>query len=180
MDKFRLPTTVDFHLPAAFVGKVLSSSAEKESFKLIKKEIEIFYASVAYLEILMKIVDHVDETNIMGNIKSMRLIGSVINYLRIKLLSRVLHIIEMTAVLLDVLVKNCQYRVHIHVNKRIFIKTFCLVTRQLLADDRENYRRIGHLFLIIIDIFYSYSFLAGLYGNIWCRFFNIFVYKLYK
>jgi hypothetical protein len=149
MDKFRLPTTA----AAAFMGKALSSSAEKKSFEIIKKEIEIFYASVAYSEIVMKIVDHVDETNIMGNKKSMRLIGSIISYLRIKLLSRALHIIEMTAVLLDVLVKNCKYRVHIHVNKRTFIKTFCLVTRQLLDDDRENYRHIGHLFLIIIDIF---------------------------
>jgi hypothetical protein len=160
MDKFRLPTTTaEFHLPSAFVGKALSST-EKESFELIKKGIEIFYASypkpeysVEYLQILLKIIDHVDETNVMGNIKSMRVIGSIISYLRIKLLSRVLHTIEMTAHLLDVLVKNCQYRVHIHVNKRTFIKTFCLVTRQMLDDDRENYRRIGHLFLIIIDVF---------------------------
>jgi DNA polymerase III alpha subunit len=32
---------------------------------------------------------------------------------------------------------------------------------------------IGHLFLIIIDIcFCTYTFLVGLYGSIWCRFFN--------
>jgi hypothetical protein len=29
---------------------------------------------------------------------------------------------------------------------------------------------IGHLFLIIIEIFFTYAFLASLYGNIWYRF----------
>jgi hypothetical protein len=138
-------------LPAVFVGTSLSSSAQKDAFELIKKEIEVFYSSVAYLEILMKIVDHIDETNVMGNLRSMKVIGSLMSYLRIKLLSRHLHTVEMTAVLLDVLVKNCQYRVHMHVSKKMFMKTFCLVTRQLLADERESHRRIGIRMLDILQ-----------------------------
>jgi hypothetical protein len=40
----------------------------------------------------------------------------------------------------------------------------------------------GHLFLILIliDIFCTYTFLAGLYGNIWYRFFNTLICNLYK
>lgn len=138
-------------MPAAFVGSSLSLSAQKDAFELIRKEIEVFYSSVAYLEILMKIVDHIDETNVIGNLRSMKVIGSLMSYLRIKLLSRHLHTVEMTAVLLDVLVKNCQYRVHMQVSKKMFMKTYCLVTRQLLADERGSHRCIGTRMLDILQ-----------------------------
>jgi hypothetical protein len=39
---------------------------------------------------------------------------------------------------------------------------------------------IGQLFIIIIDIFCTYAFLAGLYRNIWYRFFNTLVCNISK
>lgn len=143
MDKFRLPNTVDFHLPSVLVGRSLSWSAEKGVFEAIKADIDVYYSGPVDLKRLMKVVDDIDQTQSMGYTQSMKVIGHVMSYLRIKLLSRDIRDIEMTAVILDVLVKNCQYRVHIYVGRRMFMKTFCLVLRQLLADERERHRAVG-------------------------------------
>ena len=143
MDKFRLPNTVDFHLPSVLVGRTLSWNKEKGVFEAIKADIDIYYGGPVDLKCLMKVVDDIDQTKVMGNTPSMRVLGQVMSYLRIKLLSRDVRIIEMTAVILDVLVKNCQYRVHIYVGRKIFMKTFCLVFRLLLADERERHRCVG-------------------------------------
>jgi hypothetical protein len=145
MDHFRLPSSVDFHLPSAMVGASFIWSKEKSIFDAIKADIANYYTGPIDLIKLMKIVDSVDQTGGLGHTESMKILGNVMEYLRIKLLSRDLRITEMTAVLLDVLVKNCQYRIHIYVGRRIFMKTFCLVLRQLLVDEREQHRSAGKM-----------------------------------
>jgi hypothetical protein len=145
MDHFRLPSSVDFHLPSSMVGASFIWSKEKGIFDAIKANIAIYYTGPIDLIKLMAIVDSVDQTAGLGHTESMKILGNVMAYLRIKLLSRDLRITEMTAVLLDVLVKNCQYRIHIYVGRRIFMKTFCLVLRQLLVDEREQHRSAGKM-----------------------------------
>jgi hypothetical protein len=145
MDQFRLPSSVDFHLPSSMVGASFIRSKEKSIFDSIKADIANYYTGPIDLIKLMAIVDSVDQTAGLGFTESMKILGNVMSYLRIKLLSRDLRITEMTAVLLDVLVKNCQYRIHIYVGRRIFMKTFCLVLRQLLVDERDQHRSAGKM-----------------------------------
>lgn len=145
MDQFRLPSSVDFHLPSSMVGASFVRSKEKNIFNSIKSDIASYYTGPIDLIKLMVIVDNIDQTSSLGFTESMKILGNVMAYLRIKLLSRDLRITEMTAVLLDVLVKNCQYRIHIYVGRRIFMKTFCLVLRQLLVDEREQHRSAGKI-----------------------------------
>lgn len=168
MDKFRLPNTVDFHLPSSLVGISLSWNQEKGVFDNVKADIDLYYSGSVDLKILMRVVDDIDRTKVLGHTRSMKAIGHVMSYLRIKLLSRDVRIIEMTAVMLDVLVKNCQYRIHIYVGRKIFMKTFCLVLRQLLADERERHRCVGTYYFVILSFaivsnvsndFMTYSYL---------------------
>lgn len=140
MDKFRLPSSVDFHLPSALVG---TWSKHRNIFAIIKADIDLYLRGQMDLKILMIIVDNVDRTKGLGFSESMRILANLMSYIRIKLLSKDYIIIEMTAVLLDVLVKNCQYRVHIFVSRKIFMKTYCFVMREMLADGREAHRRAG-------------------------------------
>ena len=140
MDRFRLPKSVDFHLPSALVG---IGSKHKNLYLIIKGNVDEYLRGQMDLKILMKIVDNIDKTKGLGFSESMRILGNLMSYLRIKLLSKDFIIIEMTAVLLDVLVKNCQYRVHIFVSRKMFVKTYCFVMRQMLADGRETHQRAG-------------------------------------
>jgi hypothetical protein len=140
MVKFRLPTTVGFHLPS-----LLSWSNDMRYFELIKEDINLYYNGSADLNKLMKVVDDIEMIKAMGDTESLKIMSHIVSYLRMKLLFTDIRIIEMTAVLLDVLVKNCQYWIHIYVGRKVFMKTFCLVTRTCLADAREKYRCVGEL-----------------------------------
>lgn len=140
MDKFRLPKSVDFHLPSALVG---SLSKHRNIYSIIKVDIDKHLRGPLDLKNLMKVVDDIDKTKGLGFIESMRILGNLMEYLRIKLLSKDFTTIEMTAILLDVLVKNCQYRIHIFVGRKNFMKTYCYVMRQLLGDHRHPHQRAG-------------------------------------
>ena len=61
-------------------------------------------------DLLLTIVDEIDSTKKFGTANSMPLIDEVVTYLRINLLSRNLEKLKRTLVLMDVLVKNCQFR----------------------------------------------------------------------
>lgn len=143
MDRFRLPNTVDYHLPGVLLGKMLPWGKEKGKFDVIKDDIELYFSDTIDLKKLLKVVDDVDQTEAMGFTQSMKLLAEVMSYLRIKLLSRDVMVIERAAVLLDFLVKNCHYRIHIYISRKMFMKTFCLVLRQLLADERPKHHATG-------------------------------------
>lgn len=151
MDKFRFPTSTDFHVPHSMVGMTIRSVPVKEHFQLIRLDIEKYANNNFHLSRLLKIVDRVDETNCLGHMKSMLVLNHMTTYLRIKLLSDDARIVEKVAVLIDTLVKNCHYRVHLLIGNRIFMKTFGIVTRQLLIDQRAAYYRVGQRMLDILQ-----------------------------
>jgi hypothetical protein len=156
MDKFRLPKSVDFHLPSALVG---SWSKHRNIYSIIKTDIDKHLRGPLDLKNLMKVVDDIDKTKGLGFSESMRILGNLMEYLRIKLLSKDFTTIEMTAILLDVLVKNCQYRIHIYVGRKNFMKTYCYVMRQLLGDYRHAHQRAGNLSCLVrtSDKFHAFN-----------------------
>ena len=151
MDKLRFPTTADFHIPRSMVGMTISSVPVKEHFRLIRLDIEKYANNNFHLSRLLKIVDRVDETNCLGHMRSMLVLNHMTTYLRIKLLSNDARIVEKVAVLIDTLVKNCHYRMHLLIGNRLFMKTFGIVIRQLLIDQRPTYHRVGQRMLDILQ-----------------------------
>ena len=61
----------------------------------------------------------------------MIVLRGVVNYLQAKLYSQDLGVVESTLVILDVLVKNCSYRIHTLVGQPAFMKSYGKVTRRL-------------------------------------------------
>ena len=143
MGKGRYLTTADFHLPTGLVGATLLPGVERDYFKIIRNDIDIYIKKITSLCQLMKLVDSVEETKRLGHRRSMIILSHIMTYLRIKLLSHELRVIELSAIMIDTLVKNGQYRIHILVGNRIFMKTIRVIIRQLLADERLQCRRVG-------------------------------------
>jgi hypothetical protein len=146
-----MPTTADFHVPRSMVGMTIFSVPVKEHFRLVRLDIEKYVNNNFHLSRLLKIVDRVDDTNCLGHMRSMLVLNHMTTYLRIKLLSNDARIVEKVAVLIDTLVKNCHYRVHLLIGNRIFMKTFGIVTRQHLIDERPTYCRVGQRMLDILQ-----------------------------
>ena len=151
MDKLRLPKMVDLHIPSGMLGISITSLTGKEHYRTIRVNIEKYVNNNFHISRLLRIVDDVDETVILGYARSMQLLNHVVTYLRIKLLSSDVRIVEKVAVLIDALVKNCKYRVHFHVGNRTFMKTIGVVARQLYFDERIQYRRVGFRILDILQ-----------------------------
>ena len=150
MGKGRYLSRADFHLPSGLVGATLLPGAERDSFKNIRDNVNAYMNNMTNMFQLVKVMDSVEDTKRLGHRKSMIVLSHVITYLRIKLLSKEVRIIELAAVVTDTLVKNGQFRIHILVGNRIFMKTISIIIGQLLADERGDSRRVGYKVLDIL------------------------------
>jgi VHS domain len=151
MDRIRVPSTADFHVPKSLLGLTISSNVGKEHFRVIRINIEKYSNNNFHISRLLQIVDDFDGTKCLGHARSIQVLNQIVTYLRIKLLLSDIYVVEKVAVLLDTLVKNCQYRVHLLVGSRIFMKTFGVVTRQLLSDERKQHYKVGARMLDILQ-----------------------------
>ena len=133
------------------MGATLLSTTERGYFKQIRKNIEKYMNNAFDLSVLIEVVDDVAETKRLGHRRSMAILSHVITYLRIKLLSPVTTVVEMAAVMADMLVKNGQYRIHILVGRKLFMKTMGEVTRRLLRNELEVNRQVGFRLLDILQ-----------------------------
>lgn len=150
MGKGRHLSRADIHLPSGLVGVTLLPGAERDSFKSIRNDINVYIDNMTNLFQLMKLMDSVEDTKRLGHRKSMIVLSHVMTYLRIKLLSKELRVIELAAVVTDALVKNGQFRIHILVGNRLFMKTISIIIGQLLSDERTDCCRVGSKVLHIL------------------------------
>ena len=117
------------HKPKRLLGAFLEEGL-REAFNTIIALIDDHYSSTHMRhDALLAIVDSIDNTNRFGTSPSMPLIHEVVAYLRINLLSRDTEKVKRTIVLLDVLIKNCQFRLHYSIGRKKFMKTLSKVTR---------------------------------------------------
>ena len=151
MDRIRVPSTADFHVPKSMLGLTILSAVGKDHFRVIRINIEKYSNNKFHISRLLQIVDDFDKTKCLGHAGSMQVLDQIITYLRIKLLLSDIYVVEKVAVLLDTLVKNCQYRVHLLVGSRVFMKTFGVVTRQLITDERKHHCKVGARMLDILQ-----------------------------
>lgn len=142
MDRFRFPKSADVCLPSSWIGLNLKDK-ERKSYLELRGAIDFYLVELFDLRQVMKIVDLIELTKTLGHLNSMKVIESCVAYLRSLLLDKNIKIIDFTLVLLDILVKNCRYRIHLYIGKRRFMKTMCLVIRRLCMDERETHRIVG-------------------------------------
>lgn len=144
-------SSIDIRVPKFFLGTRLSDIGQREfenikkvfkkyletplSNNLLQEKISVKNFSTANnYESLVPIIDKVlDLPQVMGDSVAMEVLGEFFEYLRIKLLSTNIVEVEKTVICLDVMVKNCGYRVHSLVGKKIFIKTLSKVGRRDLS-----------------------------------------------
>jgi len=117
------------HKPKAMLGLFLEEGP-KESFHRIMNLIDEYYKMFSMRhDLLLGVVDEIDNTKKFGTASSMPLIDEVVTYLRINLLSKSLEKVKRTLVLMDVLVKNCQFRIHYAIGRKKVMKTLSKIAR---------------------------------------------------
>lgn len=118
-----------FHKPKRLLGAFLEEGPREAFHRIVDRINEHYSSSMMRHEVLLSIVDEIDNSKRFGTSPSMPLIHEVVAYLRINLLSRDTEKVKRTIVLVDVLIKNCQFRVHYSIGRKRFMKTLSKVAR---------------------------------------------------
>jgi hypothetical protein len=82
----------------------------------------------------------------------MEVLTEIIKYIRIRLLSEKVRELENVVIILDVLVANCDYRVHILMNQKVFMTTLSKVCRRQLSLEGQQHIRLATYMLDIIQV----------------------------
>jgi len=146
---------VYFHVPKRFLGSFLDEGKKVVYDKIIIL-IDNYYKSpitnsTGPHHLLIEIVDEIEATKRFGTVPSLPIIDEIINYLRIKLLSNDTSTVTRTLILLDVLVKNCQFRIHYAIGRKRFMKTLSKVCRYHLKKNSIRDQQVGELACDIIQ-----------------------------
>ncbi len=125
-----MPASTDFCYPTSWIGSNLKGTREREHFGKIKQSIDYYMNNSINNANLLKIVDMIEESKAMGMSQSIPPLIEVVNLLRNQLMDSSPENVYKTIILLDVLIKNSGYRIHILIGRRKFMKTFGIVLRR--------------------------------------------------
>ena len=149
-----LPAPQDFHRPLSWVGKDLRGQ-EKEELENLILRVKCFLRMptlITSYDSLITIMDHVFHWITMGPPYSDKVLGELIRFLRVSLMSLSRRNIMNTVVICDVLVKNCGISIHNLIGKRFFMKTITLVARRQFHKLSIKSRDLGVFILDIIQV----------------------------
>lgn len=123
---------VDIHVPESWIGQELHLQ-ERILFNQMKQIINRYYLSLMSHSLLVDMNDLA--VNIISpHAHSMAIYTEIFKYLRLKLLSSDVKIVEYTAILLDFFVKNSlDYKVHLFIGRRKLMKTLSIIARRQLS-----------------------------------------------
>jgi hypothetical protein len=171
--KFPGFSLADIHMPKKYIGMKFddnmnsNKTSQRRFFKNIISMIDKYYLTEINHSYLFSIVDLVDRTNVLELIQSIEVLEEVISsviviyniiyiyyliyyikiifnrYIRVKLLSSSSQKVEWSIILLDILIKNCGYRIHYLVSKRKLMKTYSLSIRRQLEHGSQRVGRLG-------------------------------------
>ena len=117
----------------------------------IKLDYHCFQFVTKYIKILTgkwcDILDLIESTKQIGVQNSMTVLEGMVTYLRHKLLSSDTQTIYYTVLLLDVLVKNSGYRVHVLIGRKRFMKTLSVVARRNRLKSGYAFTRVSDLII---------------------------------
>ena len=129
---------------------------EKVAFEMICQSLEIlFHIEPNFtnkLAQMLQIVDLIENAkHNLSEAGSMKVTKKTIIYLRVSLSSNELHIVKMTLILIDILVKNGGYHLHVAIGNKKFMKAMTKNIIQLSASANADYRIAGILALDIMQ-----------------------------
>ncbi len=142
----KMPSSVDFHFNSEHFGKDLTGDT-KEKFSNLKQSIETFMIDTKNQNIILKIIlDLIEETKDLKSSESFAILREMTSYLRIELLSNDPERVYNVIILIDVLINNSGFRMHILIGRRKFMKTFGLVLRRHLSHASSiPHQRVSYL-----------------------------------
>jgi hypothetical protein len=135
-------STVDIRMPANWVGSSLQGAA-KEQFQSLRRKIDLYNLETVTTENLVRILDAIEEVKSCGNDRAVIVLSEIVNYLRTLLLSRDTEVVFHTVILLDCIVKNSGFIMHILIGRRKFMKTLSLIARRHLNEPSQTHKRVG-------------------------------------
>jgi hypothetical protein len=133
-------TQIDFHVPEMLLGQLLETNSRK-IFYALKDRTEKFIKRPVFIPIygedkllvkdVTRILDDVNSTQLTLSFENAHdVLTEFFKYLRIMLLSTKTNEVWHTVYLLDSLVKNFDYRIHVHVGQRRMMQTLGIVARR--------------------------------------------------
>ena len=160
-----LPSLVDFRVPESWIGSDLLGNSKK-TFNSCKALVECYYNSKLNHQILIQIADQV---NIICHMQeSMLILEELFKLLRIRLLAVDPQTIEQTVILVDFLIKNCDFHVHVCIGKRKFMKTMSVVGRRQVKLNGYAHRCVAEAIFDAVQA-WGEAFLSRrqIYPHIW-------------
>ena len=140
------PSSVDFAIPTSLIGISLKGDA-KHHFEIMISIIDKYLHSPLNQSKWCEILDEIEVTKSIGVKNSMKALESTVLYLRHKLLYGDTQTVYYTVLLLDVLVKNSGYRIHVLIGRKVFMKTMSVISRRYLAKPGLDFKRIAELII---------------------------------
>ncbi len=134
----------------SWIGTALQGSAKKQ-FTMIRSKIDFYNLCEIDSRNIVVILDLIENVKTEGYAKSVPVLSEVVHYLRSLLLSADTELVYHTLVLLDHIVKNSGFILHVMIGRRKFMKTMSYVARKHTAEIYHANKRVGTLALDCIQ-----------------------------
>ena len=141
---------VSFRVPMSWIGTALQGSAKKQ-FTMIRSKIDFYNLCEIDSRHIVVILDLIENVKTEGYARSVPVLSEVVHYLRSLLLSADTELVYHTLVLLDHIVKNSGFILHVMIGRRKFMKTMSHVARKHTAEIYYANKRVGNLALDCIQ-----------------------------
>lgn len=135
-------SSVDFRLPMSWIGSVLQG-VSKRQYMVIRDKIDNYNNKPITQENILEILDLIESVKEFGYKKAVPVLNEVVYFLRSALLSRNTDVVFHTLVLLDCIVKNSGYILHVMIGRRKFMKTMSLVARRSIMEPTLANQKVG-------------------------------------
>ena len=134
----------------SWIGTALQGSAKKQ-FTMIRSKIDFYNLCEIDSRNIVVILDLIENVKTEGYARSVPVLSEVVHYLRSLLLSADIELVYHTLVLLDHIVKNSGFILHVMIGRRKFMKTMSHVARKHTAEIYYANKRVGNLSLDCIQ-----------------------------
>jgi len=141
-----LPSKLEITIPTSWIGSQLRGDSRRH-YESIKNAIDVFLHTPLNNSKILEIVDLIEATKSVGINRSIEILDPVVTFLRHKILHGDTQTVYYTILLVDVLVKNCAYRIHVLIGRKRFMKTLSLIARRNKERRDAVSQRIANLIL---------------------------------
>ena len=106
-------SSLDFQLPSNWIGQALQGQA-KNRFLSLRNKIDRYNHEPVTTDCIVGILDMIEDVKTLGYNRSIPVLNEVVHYLRAQLMHKDSDIVFHTLILLDCIVKNSGFILHIN------------------------------------------------------------------